>query len=78
MHQVVLTQQILSVIVAVRRTHYDMNVLLVGQLRVGCQVRKVGRPLMIELNQDHRTINAIVKDTLWLGATDPGEPGHYL
>src|SRR5260370_34271576 len=73
--QIVLPQKILAVIVPVRRSNYDVNVLPVGLRRIGGEPRQGSRHLMIELDQDHRAVNAIVVNARPLRSADPGEPG---
>ena len=52
--QVVLPQQILAVVVAVRRPHDRVDVLDVGRHRIRRQVPQIRRPVVIELDQDDR------------------------
>ena len=68
---VVLPQQVLAVIVAVRRADHGMDVIANRQLRVLGQMAGVGRPLVVELDQDHRTVDAIIEHAVILIAADP-------
>src|SRR5580765_4791349 len=63
---VVLSEQILAVVVAVRGPDYRVHVRDVRQGRVQ-QVPEPDRTLMVELDQDHGTLDAIVEDTAWFG-----------
>src|SRR5712691_3163196 len=65
---VVLAQQILAVVVAVRRADHRVDVIARGRIVVERHAA-----LVIELDQDHRTVNAIVEDAVLLDAADPGE-----
>src|SRR5947207_6803975 len=65
---VVLAQQVLAVVVAVRRADHGVDVIARGRVVVERHAA-----LMIELDQDHRTVDAIVEDAILLDAADPGE-----
>ena len=69
-----LPQQILAVIVAVRRPDDGVDVLLV-RARRGGEVAEVGRVLMVELDQDHRAVDAVIEDAAGIGFADPREVG---
>ena len=74
MLQVVLPQQILAVVVAVRRAHDGVDVLAAfGSVRVLARCRKPDRPLVIELDQDHRAVDAVVEHAARVGLADPRE-----
>src|SRR5678809_758783 len=73
--QIMLPQQIFPVVVAVRRTDDDVDVLWirsVGILGVGLEVRG---HLVVELDQDYRTVNTVVEDSTIVGLAHPREPG---
>src|SRR5438445_7475346 len=65
---VVLAQQILAVVVAVRRADHRVDVLTRGRIVV-----ERHPALVIELDQDDRAVDAIVEDAVLLDAADPGE-----
>src|SRR5687768_15325070 len=67
---VMLTQQILAVIVAVWRADDGMDV---DASRHSRPWQRHGR-LVIELDQDDRTVDAVVKHALWAGPANPREP----
>ena len=58
---VVLTQQILAVVVAVRGSDDGMDVRRVRNAG-GHQMAQPDRLLVIELDQDHRTVDAVIED----------------
>ena len=70
---VVLPQQILAVVVAVRRPDHRVDVLGVRHVRIH-QVAQRHRPLMIELDQHDRTVDAVVEHAARFGVADPREP----
>src|SRR5688572_14152296 len=72
---VMLPQEILAVVVSVRRAHDDVNVLAVGDVWVCRQVPEVRRPLMVELDEEHGAVNPVVEDAVRRTAADPGERG---
>lgn len=43
--------------------------------RFGSIFRKIERRLVIELDQNHRTLDSIVENAVGLCAADPGKPG---
>src|SRR5271155_1452599 len=65
--QIMLPQQILPIIVPVRRAHHAMNVLLRRRIGVLRKPRQIGRPLVVELNQNHRTLNPVIENTVPCG-----------
>ena len=71
---VVLPQQVLAVVVAIGCAHHSMNVLSVRCLRVCGKMAEADRLLVIEFNQNHRTVDSLVEDTVWLSAANPGKP----
>src|SRR5215472_11196853 len=71
---IVLAQQVFSVIVAVRRSNDGVNVLAIRLIAVSGKLSEVCRPLMVELDQYHRAVDAIVEDAVWRCSADPGEP----
>ena len=66
---VVLAQQILAVVVAVGRAHDHMNMIFIG---LGVFAER-DAALVIELDDDHRTLDAIVKCTVVRHAAHPAE-----
>ena len=58
---VVLAQEFLPVIVAVRCANHGVDVPPVWHFG---QALDADRQLVVELNQDHRTVDAVVKDRL--------------
>ena len=60
MLQIVLSQQILSVVIAIRSPDNRMHVCQVRDVRRQ-QVPEPDRPLMIKLDQDHGAVNAVVE-----------------
>src|SRR5438105_15178109 len=59
---VVQPQEILAVVVAVRRADDGVDVLRVRRVGIRREVLQVRRLLMIELDQDHRAVDAVVED----------------
>ena len=74
MREVVLPQQVLAVVIAIRRAHYAMDVLLRRLRGVGGKLAQVGGPLMVEFDQDHWAVHAVVERAIRLRSTDPSEP----
>src|SRR5512145_1518329 len=68
---VVLAQKIFAVIVAVRSAHDDMDMIPV----MFPELRKRLAGLVIEFDDDHRAMNAVIKDAVLLDAAAPGEMG---
>ena len=62
--RVVLAEQILPVVVAIRRAHHGMDVLPVRPLRIRRGVAQIHRALVIKFEQNHRTVNPIIKYTV--------------
>jgi len=71
--QIMLPQQILAVVVAVGRADDGVDVLAGGLVGVGGGAAQVGRALVVELDEQDRAVDAIVKDAVVIRATDPGE-----
>lgn len=69
-----LPQQILAVVVSIGRAHDAMDVLLGGLLGVGHKLREVRWALMVEFNQNHGTLDAVIKGAVVLSAADPCKP----
>ena len=67
-----LTKQVLSVVVPVRRAHDGMYVLPRRQ-RLIEKMTQVGGPLVVELDDDHRTLNPVIEDAVGFGLPNPGE-----
>ncbi len=57
----VLPKKILAVVVAVRRSHDHVN-MLASRNVLGAQVRGSHRALMVELDENDRTMNSVGKD----------------
>ena len=72
---VMLAEQILAIVVAVRGPHHGVDVLTVRGFGIRCKVAEADGLLMIEFNQNHRAMDAIVEDTVRFNAPYPGEPG---
>ena len=69
-----LRQQILAVIVAVRRSNHRMDMVSGGDAPL-IQHQRADRILVIELNHDYRTVNPVIEYGVCLGGTDPGKKG---
>ena len=63
---IVLAPQISAVIVAVGRAHDDVNMIFVMLLVLG----KGLAGLMIELDQQHRAMNAVIENAVFFHAAD--------
>ena len=74
MAQVVLAQQVLAVVIAIRSSDYTMDVLLRRLCRVCNKLSQVGGLLVIKFDQYYGTLHAVIKRAIRLRATDPGEP----
>src|SRR5690606_21714923 len=72
---VVLSQQVFAVIVAVRRAHNNVDVLTErnSALIFGKEPPHARGALVVELNQQHGTVYAVVENAVGLVASDPGE-----
>ena len=70
-----LAQKILPVVVTVGRAHHAVDVLACGLIAILSHGREVRGPLVVELNQNHRAVDAIVIDARLIRAAHPGEPG---
>ena len=66
---VMLAQQIAAVIVGVGRAHDDVNMIFVMLFVLG----KGLAGLMIELDQQHRAMDAVIEDAVFFHAADPGK-----
>lgn len=66
---VMLAQQISAVIVAVGRAHDDVNMIFVMLFVLGEGLAG----LMIELDQQHRAMDAIIENAVFFHAADPGK-----
>ena len=65
---VMLSEQILAVIVAVRSSRDGVNMLSIHGSRVFGKVTEIRRRLMIEFNKNHGALNAVIKNAVGLGA----------
>src|SRR5918997_1312315 len=70
---VVLPEQILAVVVPVRRAHDAVDVLPRGLPSL--YTRHVDRRLVVELDQHHRALDPVVEDAVRTRPADPGEVG---
>jgi len=70
--QVMLPQQILPIVVAIGRPHHAVNMLARRQLILR-EFSQIRRRLMIEFNQYHRAVDAVVKHAVRLRPSDPRE-----
>ena len=68
---VMLAQKIFAVVVAVGGTHHYMDVVFVGLFILA----KRDTPLVVELYDDHRTLDAIVENAVVLHAAHPAKIG---
>ena len=68
-----LAEQVLAVVVAVRRAHDDVDVLAAGLAGIGGEMPQVGRPLVVELDQHHRAVYPIVEHAIVAIPADPRE-----
>jgi hypothetical protein len=48
--------------------------LLGRHLGIGRKLRQIRWPLVVEFNQNHRTLNAVIECAIGLRAADPSEP----
>src|SRR5688500_6321490 len=69
---VVLAEQVLSVVVAIRRAHDRVDV--IACWHAARHAWKGHWILVIELHQDHGTLDSVIEDASRDSATDPGEP----
>lgn len=67
-----LAQQVLAVIIAIGGADHDVDVLLVGT--VGVDVAEARGGLMVKLDQDHGTVDAVIENRIRGVAANPGEP----
>ena len=73
--KVVLAEQILAVVVAIGCPDHAVHMLARDLVGVRGELGEVGGTLVVELDQDHGTVDAVVEHAIRLGAADPGEPG---
>ena len=66
---VVLAQEIFAVVVAIGRPNHDMDVVPVGLL----VLRERLTSLVVELDDDNRTLDTVVKHTVFFDAAHPGK-----
>src|SRR5262245_7279910 len=66
---VVLTQKIFAVVVTIGRAHHYMDVIFI-RLPV---LAKRDAPLMVELNDDDRALDSIIKNTVVVHAAHPAK-----
>ena len=67
---VMLTQQVLAVVVAVWRSHQGMDVVARRLIVVDRDAA-----LVVELDQDHRAVDAVIERAGRIAVSHPGEPG---
>src|SRR5262245_26203982 len=72
---VMLSEEVLAVIVPVRSSDDRVDVLPIYRSRVGSEMAQADRQLMIEFDQYHRALDAVIKNAFRLGPADPGEAG---
>src|SRR5205814_2198744 len=68
MKKVMLSQQILSIIIAVRSPHNCVDMVANGRLT------RPGHGLVIELYENHRALDPVVENPAWLSTPNPGKP----
>ena len=68
---VMLAQKILAVIVAIGGAHDYMDVILVGLFVLA----ERNAPLVVELNDDHRTLDTIIENAVVIHAAHPAKVG---
>src|SRR5215471_14177741 len=66
---IVLTQKIFAVVVAVRRAHHYMDVIFIRLIVLA----KRNAPLVVELNDDDRALDSIIKNTVVVHAAHPAK-----
>src|SRR4030095_7280985 len=71
---IVLPQQVLAVVVAIRCSDHGVDMRRVRDTR-SHQVAKRDRLLMVELDEDDGTVDAVVEDVPRFGIADPCQPG---
>jgi hypothetical protein len=74
MLEIVPPQQVLAVVISVRRSHNAMNVLPSRLHGLSRKLPQVCGVLVVKLNQDHWTLHAVIKHTIRLHAANPREP----
>ena len=67
-----LPEQILAVVISVRRAHDGVDVIPRGPVG-GMECRRPHRTLVIELDQDHRAVDTVVEHAIVSRRADPGE-----
>src|SRR5262249_13524372 len=70
---VMLSEEVLTVIVPVRSSDDGVNVLPIYRLRIRSAAPQADRQLMIEFDQYHRALDAVIKNAFRLDSADPGE-----
>ena len=73
MHQIVLAQQIFPVVVPIGRSYDGVDMIANGDARAGRP--DSNRELVVELDEDHRAMDAVIIDALTGCSTDPSEMG---
>ena len=68
---VMLAQKIFAVVVAIGGAHDYMDVIFVGLFVLA----KCDTPLVVELNDDHRTLDAIIENAVVVHAAHPAKVG---
>ena len=66
---IVLTQKIFAVVVAIGRAHHYVDVIFVGLLVLA----KRNAPLVVELNDNDRALDSIIKNTVVAHAAHPAK-----
>ena len=75
MRKIMLPQQIFSIVVAIRRAHHTMDVLLSWLHGIGAEPAEICGALVVKLNQDHGALYAVIKNAVGLRTANPREPG---
>lgn len=66
---IVLTQKIFAIVVTIGRTHHYMDVIFIRLFVLA----KCDAPLVVELNDDDRALNSIIKNALVVHAAHPAK-----
>src|SRR5215510_14691235 len=70
---VMLPEQVVSVVVSIRSSDDGVDVLPIHLSRVRSKAAQANRQLVIEFDQDHRTLDAVIEDVVRPRPADPGE-----
>jgi len=64
MRKIMLPQETLAIVVSIRRAHHAMDVLLSWLPGVSTELPQVCGLLVIKLNQDHGTLDAVIENAV--------------